>query len=149
MPPDLACAVHARGLVGNDLRQALNKCGAIRQVHYFLNERGEREAFVTFKYKSDAVYAKTKHSFGDVQIYGIVDDFWKNRYVESQNADPEKSGLQQINDYDTFMPHAIVRNTPTPGGDDYITDPAGFVVHVEGDVHGTASDNKFTRFGPV
>ncbi|CAE6419468.1 unnamed protein product [Rhizoctonia solani] len=114
-PPDLACAVHARGLVGNDLRQALNKCGAIRQVHYFLNERGEREAFVTFKYKSDAVYAKTKHSFGDVQIFGIVDDFWKNRYVESQNADPEKSGLQQINDYDTFMPHPIVRGTPAPG----------------------------------
>ncbi|CUA75417.1 40S ribosomal protein S8 [Ictalurus punctatus] [Rhizoctonia solani] len=148
-PPDLACAVHARGLVGNDLRQALNKCGAIRQVHYFLNERGEREAFVTFKYKSDAVYAKTKHSFGDVQIFGIVDDFWKNRYVESQNADPEKSGLQQINDYDTFMPHPIVRGTPAPGGDDYISDPAGFVVHVEGEVHGTPADNKFIRFGPV
>ncbi|EUC58712.1 hypothetical protein RSOL_273270 [Rhizoctonia solani AG-3 Rhs1AP] len=149
MPPDLACAVHARGLVGNDLRQALNKCGAIRQVHYFINERGEREAFVTFKYKSDAVYAKTKHSFGDVQIFGIVDDFWKSRYVESQNADPEKSGLQQINDYDTFMPHPIARSTPAPGGDDYISDPAGFVVHVEGEVHGTAADNKFNRFGPV
>ncbi|CAE6498129.1 unnamed protein product [Rhizoctonia solani] len=127
MPPDLACAVHARGLVGNDLRQALNKCGAIRQVHYFINERGEREAFVTFKYKSDAVYAKTKHSFGDVQIFGIVDDFWKSRYVESQNADPEKSGLQQINDYDTFMPHPIARSTPAPGGDDYISDPAGLI----------------------
>ncbi|CCO29806.1 hypothetical protein BN14_03827 [Rhizoctonia solani AG-1 IB] len=149
MPPDLACAVHARGMVGNDLRQSLNKCGAIRQIHYFINERGEREAFVTFKYKSDAVYAKTKHSFGDVQIFGIVDDFWKNRYIESQNADPEKSGLQQVNDYDTFMPHPIVRATPAPGGDDHISDPAGFVVHVEGEVHGTPSDNKFTRFGPV
>ncbi|KAG8691354.1 hypothetical protein FRC11_004785 [Ceratobasidium sp. 423] len=145
-PPDLACAVHARGMVGTDLRQALNKCGAIRQVHYFLNDRGEKEAFVTFKYKSDAVYAKTKHSFGDVQIFGIVDDFWKNRYVESQNADPEKSGLQQINDYDTYNPHVTIRAAPAPGGDDWISDPAGFVVHVEGEVHGTAADNKFTRF---
>ncbi|KAF8706219.1 eukaryotic ribosomal protein eS8 family, partial [Rhizoctonia solani] len=152
MPPDLACAVHARGMVGNDLRQALNKCGAIRQIHYFINERGEREAFITFKFKSDAVYAKTKHSFGDVQIFGIVDDFWKNRYIESQNADPEKSGFQQINDYDTFMPHPIVRATPAPvvsTGDDHISDPAGFAVHVEGEVHGTPADNKFARFGPV
>ncbi|CAE6473212.1 unnamed protein product [Rhizoctonia solani] len=114
-----------------------------------MNEASERVAFVTFKYKSDAVYAKTKHSFGDVQIFGIVDDFWKNRYIESQNADPEKSGLQQINDYDTFMPHPIVQAAPAPGGDDHISDPAGFVVHVEGEVHGTPSDNKFTRFGPV
>jgi hypothetical protein len=79
-------------------------------------------AFVTFKYKSDAVYAKTKHSFGDVQIFGIVDDFWKNRYIESQNADPEKSGLQQVNDYDTFMPHPIVRATPAPGVSPVFTD---------------------------
>lgn len=71
-------------------------------------------AFVTFKYKSDAVYAKTKHSFGDVQIFGIVDDFWKGRYVESQNADPVKSGMQQVNDYDTFMPHAIGHSVPAP-----------------------------------
>jgi hypothetical protein len=69
---------------------------------------------VTFKYKSDAVYAKTKHSFGEVQIFAIVDDFWKNRYVESQNADPVKSGMQQINDYDTLMPHAISQPAPAP-----------------------------------
>ncbi|KAG8688578.1 hypothetical protein FRC08_011363, partial [Ceratobasidium sp. 394] len=149
MPPDLACAVHARGVVGTDLRKTLVKCGAIRQIHYFMNDRSEREAFVTFKYKSDAVYAKTKHSFGDVQIFGITDDFWKNRYVESQNADPIKSGMQQVNDYDTFMPHAISQPTPAPAGDDYLSDPAGFAVHVEGEVHGSPGDCKFTRFGPV
>ncbi|KAG9127957.1 hypothetical protein FRC07_006974 [Ceratobasidium sp. 392] len=152
MPPDLACAVHARGVVGTDLRKALLKCGAIRQIHYFLNDRSEREAFVTFKYKSDAVYAKTKHSFGDVQIFGITDEFWKNRYVESQNADPVKSGMEQLNEFDTFMPHAISQPTPAPArskGDDYLSDPAGFAVHVEGEVHGSAADCKFTRFGPV
>ncbi|KAG8747118.1 hypothetical protein FRC10_002167 [Ceratobasidium sp. 414] len=120
-----------------------------RQIHYFLNDRSEREAFVTFKYKSDAVYAKTKHSFGDVQIFGITDEFWKNRYVESQNADPVKSGMQQVNDYDTFMPHAISQPTPAPAGDDYLSDPAGFAIHVEGEVHGSPTDCKFTRFGPV
>ncbi|QRV94089.1 hypothetical protein RhiJN_22107 [Ceratobasidium sp. AG-Ba] len=148
-PPDLACAVHARGAIGTDLRQTLNKCGAIRQIHYFLNERSEREAFITFKYKSDAVYAKTKHSFGDVQIFAITEDFWKNRYIESQNADPIKSGMQQVNEFDTFMPHPINQPTPAPAGDDYLSDPAGFAVHVEGDVHGTPADCKFNRFGPV
>lgn len=149
MPPDLACAVHARGVVGTDLRQTLNKCGAIRQIHYFLNDQSEREAFVTFKYKSDAVYAKTKHSFDDVQIFGIVDDFWKSRYIESQNADPNLSGMQKVNDYDTFMPHALGQPPPAPAGDDYLSDPAGFVVHVEGEVLGTPTDCKFTRFGAV
>ncbi|KAG8681266.1 hypothetical protein FRC09_017645, partial [Ceratobasidium sp. 395] len=148
-PPDLACAVHARGAIGTDLRKTLSKCGAIRQIHYFLNDRSEREAFVTFKYKSDAVYAKTKHSFDDVQIFGIAEDFWKNRYVESQNADPVKSGMEQINEYDTFMPRAITQPTPAPAGDDYLSDPAGFAVHVEGEVHGSPTDCKFTRFGPV
>lgn len=71
-------------------------------------------AFVTFKYKSDAVYAKTKHSFDDVQIFGIVDDFWKSRYIESQNADPIQSGMQKVNDYDTFMPHALGQPAPSP-----------------------------------
>ena len=104
-----------------------------RQIHYFLNDQAEREgelvlsvegdarrlimfptAFVTFKYKSDAVYAKTKHSFDDVQIFGIVDDFWKSRYIESQNADPILSGMQKVNDYDTFMPHALGQPPPAP-----------------------------------
>lgn len=104
-----------------------------RQIHYFLNDQSEREgecalpvvgdarrlnmfstAFVTFKYKSDAVYAKTKHSFDDVQIFGIVDDFWKSRYIESQNADPIQSGMQKVNDYDTFMPHALGQPAPAP-----------------------------------